>query len=258
MIRLPYHDGFLLVPQPAHAWVSGQLARAWGGPNTDAPAPLEAVVLATTLHDIGWLELDPQPLLNADGQPLSFLEPGFAVVAPKYIRGIEAVALVDPYAALLVNRHVQLIFEGRVARGTDAPDVPAQTLARLRADHGQLVARLAGHPAYRAHLNAATLAHNYRILRTCDLLSLFVLGGLPPRTVPDAPTRYGAEARPLVCTLQDANTLVVHPSPFAAPTQTFTVEARYIPGTRHTSPADYARAFAGAERVTLEKRVIAG
>jgi hypothetical protein len=256
MIRVSYCDGFLLIPQSAHAWVSGQLARAWGGGATGAPQPLEAVVLATTLHDLGWLAMDTQPLLNDNGQPLNFLEPGIDMVEAMYLQAVDKVVAVDPYAGLLVNRHMQLIFEGRVQRGTDAPERTAPTRAHLRLQHGQLVAEINTHPVYKAHLSPATLRHNYRILRTCDLLSLFLCGALSPRTIPDVPTIYCAAMTTVTPERSNSNTLRVPMALFAQQEQTFHITARYIPQTNYDSQAAYATAFGAAEKITLTKTLI--
>ena len=39
-------DDLIAVGQPAHAWVSGQLARAWGNGRFGTPEPREEVCLA--------------------------------------------------------------------------------------------------------------------------------------------------------------------------------------------------------------------
>ena len=48
-------DGPIVITQPAHAWVSGQLAQAWGNESFGEFAPREEVCLAAEQHDIGWL-----------------------------------------------------------------------------------------------------------------------------------------------------------------------------------------------------------
>ncbi len=256
MIRIPYNDGYLLIPQPAHAWLSGQLARQWGGDVADSPEPLEAIVLATTLHDVGWLAKDTRPLLNDAGQPLNFLEPGIDDVEDMYLRAVDHVTAVDPYAGLLVNRHVQLIFEGRVKRGTDTLERMAGTLAQLQTGREALVQQMASHPIYREHLSDVTVTHNYRILRTCDLLSLFLCGALPPRTMPDVPTRYGESSVELACQLKHADALHISAALFEQDELKFYVDARYIEQAQFASATEYEQAFTAAEQITLRKTLI--
>ena len=53
-------DGVLCIGQPAHAWVSGQLARAWGNERFGAFAPREEVCLAAAQHDLGMAAWDAE------------------------------------------------------------------------------------------------------------------------------------------------------------------------------------------------------
>ncbi len=43
----------IVIPQPCHAWLSGQMARAWGNEHLAAPMPYDEVCLAAGQHDIG-------------------------------------------------------------------------------------------------------------------------------------------------------------------------------------------------------------
>ena len=46
----------IAIPQPSHAWLSGQMARAWGNRHFAAPMPYDEVCLAAGQHDIGcWI-----------------------------------------------------------------------------------------------------------------------------------------------------------------------------------------------------------
>ena len=84
--------GAIVIGQPSHAWISGQLARCWGNERFGAVEPFEEVCLAAEQHDIGmamWdlelsptgspgrLRLDPWPLrddmltVHCEGQRLT-------------------------------------------------------------------------------------------------------------------------------------------------------------------------------------------
>src|SRR5262249_51640775 len=61
------------IPQPSHAWLSGQLARAWGNERFAAPVPKEDVCLAAEQHGIGWLGWERRPALDSEtGLPQEF------------------------------------------------------------------------------------------------------------------------------------------------------------------------------------------
>jgi hypothetical protein len=62
-------------PRPCHAWLSGQMARAWGNRRFAAPAPYDEVCLAAGQHDIGWLDWEMKPALDAGtGLPEEFFK----------------------------------------------------------------------------------------------------------------------------------------------------------------------------------------
>ena len=75
MLIRPGEDGALAIGQLSHAWLSGQLARAWGNERFGAVEPHEGVALGAEQHDVGWALFDLEPRWNPDtGLPRSFLE----------------------------------------------------------------------------------------------------------------------------------------------------------------------------------------
>src|SRR5262249_61842355 len=65
----------IAVGQPAHAWVSGQLARAWGNARFGELEPRAEVCLAAEQHDLGMATWERRPTLNPKtGLPRSFME----------------------------------------------------------------------------------------------------------------------------------------------------------------------------------------
>src|SRR6516165_8516140 len=68
-------QGALAIGQLSHAWLSGQLARAWGNQRFDRPDPFEEVVLGAEQHDIGWALVDADPRWSAETRlPANFLQ----------------------------------------------------------------------------------------------------------------------------------------------------------------------------------------
>ena len=115
--------GLVVITQPAHAWVAGQLARAWGTARFPPPEPWEEVCVAAERHDDGWLAWEAAPTLNpATGRPFSFLElPRTEHLAIWSTAGPTVLAL-GRYPALLVSLHGTGLYERHdPARGpTDA------------------------------------------------------------------------------------------------------------------------------------------
>ena len=57
------------------AWVSGELARAWGNEEFGQFVPPKELCLAAEQHDIGWLLWEQAPTLNPEtGYPYRFTE----------------------------------------------------------------------------------------------------------------------------------------------------------------------------------------
>jgi hypothetical protein len=161
------------IAQPAHAWMAGQLARAWN------PVLASSVVLATELHDIGWSELDRRPPLHApERRAAAFFEVRRDRRLALWKRVVERVEPIDPYAALLVSLHATNIH----TRYGD--DQPRSFLAAQRDDQDELLARLPDATREQAERDADAI---FRI----DAISLEICGTAGDVVeVEDWPFRY--------------------------------------------------------------------
>ena len=256
MIRLEHGDGWMLLPQSAHAWLSGQIAQHWGNEDNSRPKPYASVVLATTLHDKAWFTLDRLPLLNDVGEPLHFLELGLDDSEGLYADTVAQVTQIDPYAGILVNRHVQLIYNSRATHGRDPIDQLQPLLDTLKTDEKALITRLSSHPAYADFIDEVALNHNYRVLRTCDLLSLFVCGGFPARMIQDVPYRNNDSPIDVECQLDEPHTLRISPNLLDVPELVVHLEGRYIPKCQFEDADEYAAVFQEAPFKAIEMRIL--
>src|SRR4051794_3830087 len=120
---LPGAPAGLALSQPAHAWISGQLLRAW------AEKLDEALLLAAEQHDIGWLDWETAPSFDpATGRPHLFRAVPGSVHAPMWSRGVDrALAAWGRRVALLVSRHGTLIY----TRFMDPARLPLQDAAAV-------------------------------------------------------------------------------------------------------------------------------
>ena len=98
--------GVLAISQLTHAWISGQILRAWG------EALDEPLLLAAEQHDIGWLDWETAPTFNPQsGRPHLFREIGAAMHSPMWRQGVErALGAWGAHVALLVSRHGGVIY----------------------------------------------------------------------------------------------------------------------------------------------------
>lgn len=132
-------DGIVAIGQPAHAWVAGQIATAWG--NDMFEAPCEEVCLAAQLHDIGFAPWELQPTLNpATGLPHSFLEMPAAIQLPLWTDGIQHLVRFNRYAAMLVSMHFTFLAK-RIVQ--DRPGEDAELAAKFLNTQGELQRTLA-------------------------------------------------------------------------------------------------------------------
>ncbi len=93
-------EAVVAIGQASHAWISGQLARAW------TPAPREEVCLAAEQHDLGMAEWDLAPTLNqSTGLPHSFVELPVETHIALWSEAPGKLLSQSAYAALLVSMH---------------------------------------------------------------------------------------------------------------------------------------------------------
>lgn len=103
-------DGVLCIGQASHAWISGQMARAWAEPFS----PFEEVCLAAEQHDVGMAAWDMTPDLNPDtGLPSSFTEMPVETHASLWLEAPERLVTTSVYAAALVSLHGTRLYELR-------------------------------------------------------------------------------------------------------------------------------------------------
>jgi Protein of unknown function (DUF3891) len=175
-------DG-LVIGQPAHAWVSGQLARAWGNEAFPAPAPREPFCLAAEQHDVGWADADLAPSPGPDGRPRSFMEQPRAAHVAIWRSAARRLLAQSRYAALLVSLHGTSLYE-RVDADAEPPEVAA-AIRDYIAGERWLQSELA------AGLDPAEVDRNRRLLLALDRLSLMLCHGRAT-TLEDVPAARGA------------------------------------------------------------------
>ena len=179
-------DGVLAIGQPAHAWVSGQLARAWGNERFGGLEPREDVCLAAEQHDAGMAAWETRPTLNAEsGLPRSFMELPLDEHLEIWRSAAPLVLPQSPYAALLVSMHGSALYERRDVSRLEPADAARvrEFLAGQRELQDRLVAALGADPAL--------VRRNQRLVWTWDSLSLGLLLGWAPFELTGVPTADG-------------------------------------------------------------------
>jgi Protein of unknown function (DUF3891) len=245
--------GVLAIGQASHAWMSGQLARAWGNSRFGPVEPSEEVCLGAEQHDVGMAQWDLAPTVNPDtGLPHSFIEMPLAVRIALWREGPRRLVSQSRYAALLAAMHGRRLYE-RIKPAELAPESAAivrSFLADSREFEGQLVASLTADPATASFADTELVARNSQLVWTWDLLSLALCLGWAPRVAHDVPTADGRIDLQLD-TGQRPFQLSLDPWPFRSPTLTVRCEGRRIAG-RFDSDASLREGLAQAPWATIE------
>jgi hypothetical protein len=224
--------GLVVITQPAHAWVAGQLARAWGTARFPRPEPWEEVCMAAERHDDGWLAWEAAPTLNpATGRPFSFLElPREEHLAIWSTAGPTVLAL-GRYPALLVSLHGTGLYERHdPAHGPTDPAVQA-FLDQEHAFQTRLLTELQSDPDFAVHAAPDAIVRNRRLIAVWDALSLAICGGQrDTRRISGVPTVNGETLMSVLPESRDLARVAVAPWPFAQQVVTLRFEGRRLSG----------------------------
>ncbi len=244
-------EGVLAIGQASHAWLSGQLARAWGNEQFGPVEPWEEVCLAADQHDVGMAAWDLEPSFNPEtGLPHSFMEMPLEVHTELWLDGPRRLVSQSAYAALLVSLH-----GWRLYRRRDLDRSPPNEAARIREFlaaqeefQAQLTARLSGHPGVAAEVRE----RNSLLLWTWDYLSLALCLDWAPATAQGAPLRGGLAD--LKLTPAGPESFTIEPWPFQAETVLVRCEGRRLP-ERFRNESEMRRGLSAASVETLEVKL---
>jgi uncharacterized protein DUF3891 len=233
--------GIVCVGQASHAWICGQLARAWGNDVFAAPDPFEDVCLGAEQHDIGMAEWDIEPAFDpVTGLPVQYFDmPGTTHVS--LWRGAARKVLTQsPYAALLVSMHGHALYSRYGAGGAD-PTRVREYLCEQETLQRDLLERLGEDPE-RAR-------RNQRLVWTWDFVSLALLHGWTDKSVP-TPTRLGEPDSELRVGRNTVGTIELDPWPFCGERLDVHCQGRRLTD-RYADPDGLHAALAAARWVTV-------
>ncbi|MFC0388269.1 DUF3891 family protein [Muricoccus vinaceus] len=252
ILRSPEDGTRLLIPQPSHAFLSGQMMAAWGAPGFARPDPAPEVILAAGQHDIAWLSWETAPTLNPEtGLPHGFTDLGAAVHAPMWARGVElARAAYGLWPALLISLHGTRVYTEYMDPESEPP-----------ADHAAIDRNTAKEDALQAdwiaRLGAAPdqVERNSALVAVTDALSL-ALCFADPSKAGEAPMEDGS-TRKMTLVRQGTSRWSLDPWPFRDSTLALRCEAIRLPaGTRWTDEEAMRRDLRDATWSTLAETLV--
>lgn len=207
--------GVLAIGQPAHALISGQLARAWGNDHFGAVEPREEVCLAAEQHDIGMAAWDADPSFNPRTRlPHAFTEMPLQVHLELWREAPRRLLRQSRHAALLCSMHGVRLYQMRDLErmpDTEADAVRAMIAAQRELQDG-LLRSLHADAATAADVAPERLARNSDLLWTWDYLSLALCLEWAPCTARGVPSAQGAVELALT---PGAGGVCLDPWPFA-------------------------------------------
>ena len=231
-------DSVLCIGQPAHALLSGRLARAWGNGLFPAPWPREEVVLAAEQHDVGMAGWDAEPELDPQtGWPRSFLEMPLETHLGLWSRAPYLALAQSRWGGLLVSMHGAFLYSRREGE----PGV-REFLAEQHALQRLLIESLG--------VSDEQAGRNQRLLAAWDWFSLVLCMDRLPETVQ-------AERPISVSRAGNGDAIVVAPWPFSPDELTVAVEGRVL-NARFEDEAEMREALMAAAWERLELRLEPG
>lgn len=244
-------DGVLAIGQPSHAWLSAQLARAWGNERFGAVEPWEEVCLAAEQHDVGWDSLDLEPLHDGEtGYPRSFMAMPVDLHLSLFRDGPRRLVSQSRYAALLVSMHGARLYARRDLERASPEDAAAirAFLAEQREFQSGLLQALRTDRRIAPAAREEVLERNSLLVWTWDYLSLAVCLGWAPACAKSCPTAAGAPVDLRLTPGPRAGQLCVDPWPFAVGELTVHCEGRRL----RSGFADVAALRSAFERAPWE------
>jgi len=240
----------LAIGQPTHAWISGQILRAW-----DDEALGQPLLLGAEQHDVGWLDWEAAPTFNPDtGRPHLFREIGASVHSPMWRRGVEqALGAWGAHVALLVSRHGGVIYRRYMDRHRtgEADAAAAEAYLKTQAPIEAAWANALG-------LDAAALQKETALIALVDTLSLVLCGELKTPIELEAPSpRGGAETLRLVERPGHSFDFILSPWPLRKDVLTVEGEARPLPASGRFADEAAMRAWLKSpERAIFRARLM--
>ena len=250
-------ENLIAISQPAHAWVSGQLARHWGNKMFGSIEPFEEVCQAAALHDIGFLAWEDAPTLNrATGLPHAFLELPTRLHLEIWSAGIREMLCYGRYSALLVSMHFSWLCRQHPSMAADERRLEGKFLAEQEVLQTALVTLLRNDFHYERHSTDEIIERNRRLISLWDWLSLLLCMGFHDESIVEqAPSACGATQIMLRTLNQERTQIAVSPWPFRCGSLRIACEGRHLLKT-YANETEMRNALRAASPAVLEIELV--
>jgi len=245
----------IAIPQPSHAWLSGQLARAWGNARFAAPQPYDEVCLAAGQHDIGWHSWETAPALDSGtGLPQEFFKVPPRVHIMLWREGVRRARAFGRYPALLVSRHADTIYSRYFDFTKACPGDVEAVRAFLDEQHAfqaRAAASLQADPKTGVEASDEMIAHNQLLVAALDWISLEICWGVrEEKKIPHVPVALKQECELRLRPCGGTDDLILDPWPFEHASLAVRAEGKRLHG-RFSREKELHRALDEAEAVLV-------
>ncbi|MDB6016268.1 MAG: hypothetical protein JWR19_757 [Pedosphaera sp.] len=250
-------EGLVIITQPAHAWLSGQLARHWGNGQFGSFTPGEEVCLAATLHDIGFLDWEQSPTLNPQtGLPHTFLDLPTATHLEIWSTGITQMLRYGRYPALLVSQHFTWLCKLHPAKSSADRRLERKFVEEQTELQTTLTISLQNDFYYESFSAEEIILRNRRLISLWDWLSLLLCTGFRgEQLVENVPTAEDVTTITLKPLNEGATRVAVSPWPFGSESLSVICESRHLL-KRYASEDEMRAAILAASPVPLQIELV--
>lgn len=179
MVLREEKNGTLIITQPAHAWISGQMAREWGNAAFGDFTPRQEVELAAELHDLGFAKWEQEPTLDeSTGLPHTFMSMPLRKHLEIWSEGIHAMTDYGRYPALLVSMHYTWLAQRHPHYESAQHAMMVQDFLDTQAAYQSFALTSLRHdPSYAAAATDEAVLRNRQLVSLWDWLSLLLCMG---------------------------------------------------------------------------------
>lgn len=256
MLIRPGENATFLISQPSHAWLAGQLARAWGNSDFAPPQPFEDFCFAAEQHDNGWLEWEERPQFDRrSGLPMEFWDVPATRHTALWRRGVRRMQTYGRFPALLVSLHADTIYQQTFdfdAASVENARAVRDFLSEQHALQRAILASLRADSAVRQFADDENIRRCKTLLLIVDQISLHLCWGIHgAATIAQAPCRGGARDLRLASTAHN-KAISVDPWPFSSKMLRLHVEGKQVSSPFGTEAAMHE----GLSRTDVERMEI--
>ncbi len=257
MIRRESGEGWTLITQPSHAFLSSRIMNFWGNEDFEAIAPRDEVMLAIREHDCGWEKTDSMADLNPkNGYPRNFMEMRAESQLEIWSDCFEKHLGEHPYACALIALHFSELNERTISR-----DPGNEAAVSLREKIREFLRRSLEINVGEGNLNRylpADIRTNLRFLQMGDIISLGLCHGSKSVNIPGVPINYLGDTVEITLSSEDGLNYTISPNPFSREFLRFDISGRKLEEKSFAAAAELENAFHLARGETFDFSISSG